>query len=60
MKIRTLSSILLVLTLFFFSSTERIAWAAPFSSSPEFRFMQRYRTRRDQRSRLKTIETCSP
>lgn len=57
MKIRTLSSILLVLTLLFFSSTERIAWAAPFSSSPEFRFMQRYRTRRDQRNRLKTIET---
>ena len=57
MKIRTLSSIFLVLTLLFFSSTERIAWAAPFSSSPEFRFMQRYRTRRDQRSRLKTIET---
>ncbi len=57
MKIRTLSCILLVLAVLFLSCNEKIAWAAPFSSSPEFRFMQRFRTKRDQRNRLKAIET---
>ncbi|NLB83974.1 MAG: lytic transglycosylase domain-containing protein [Synergistaceae bacterium] len=57
MRIRTLSCILLVLALLFLSCNERIAWAAPFSSNPEFKFMQRYRTKRDQRNRLKAIET---
>ena len=57
MRIRTLSCILLVIAILFLSANEKIAWAAPFSSSPEFRFMQRYRSRKDQRNRLKTIET---
>ena len=57
MRNRTLSCIVLVLAFLFQSPIVKVASASPFSSSPEFRFMQRCRSKRDQRDRLKTIET---
>ncbi len=57
MRNRTLSCIVLVLAFLFLSSIEKAASAAPFSNSPEFHFMQRCRSKRDERNRLKTIET---
>jgi len=57
MRIRLAPCILVLSALLFFTVDVRHAFSAPFSTSREFHTMQRYRSKKDQRNRLKAIET---
>ena len=57
MRIRFAPCIFVLSALLFFSVDVRHAFSAPFSTSQEFNTMQRFRSKKDQRNRLKAIET---
>ncbi|MBL3539215.1 transglycosylase SLT domain-containing protein [Aminivibrio sp.] len=57
MRIRLAPCILLLTALLFFTVDVRYAFSAPFSTSQEFHTMQRFRSKKDQRNRIKAIET---
>lgn len=57
MRIRLVPCFILLAAFLFLTADVKNAFAAPFSTSQEFHIMQRHRSKKDQRNRVKAIET---